>query len=197
MERTLSTLRLLLDLDGTTLRNAGREVISREFDLPLAQGNSGAWLSGGILEERGITTERFWEVWHHHQDEIYGRATPLPGALEALAELKARGAYIGIVTARREHAEKVTCQWLADHGVPYDAIRFGCDDKLVVARELGLNLAVDDDLTVALRLSEGLPVMLMDTGGRHAEVELPPSIHRISGWHEVPSLLARLHTGAA
>lgn len=197
MERSLSTLRLLLDLDGTTLRNAGREVIARELKLPLPQGNSGAWLSTGVLEEMGITRERFWETWHANQDEIYSRATPLSGALETLSDLKAGGAYIGVVTARRDHAEAVTCQWLADHGVPYDTIRFNADDKLAIARELGLNLAVDDDLKVALGLSAGIPVMLMDADGRHEVVELPENIHRICGWEEVPALVRRLQLGAA
>jgi uncharacterized HAD superfamily protein len=197
LERSLVNLRLLLDLDGTTLRNAGREVMARELNLPIPQGNSGAWLSEGILEAMGITVERFWEVWQTHQEEIYGKAVPLPGAVETLHALKARGAHIAIVTARRDHAEAVTVAWLAAHGVPYDAIRFGCDDKLAVAQELGLNLAVDDDLRVALRLAEGLPVMLMDTDGRHNAIQLPENVHRIGGWGEVPDLVRRLMLGAA
>ncbi|MFZ5825781.1 MAG: 5' nucleotidase, NT5C type [Bacillota bacterium] len=197
MDKGFSTLRLLLDLDGTTLKNAGREVMARELNLPLPQGNSGAWLSGGILEEMGIRMERFWAVWHANQDEIYARAVPLPGALETLAGLKSAGAHIAVVTARRSPAEAVTRDWLALHGVSYDAIQFNCDDKLTVARSLGLNMAIDDDLGHIQALAQGMPAMLMDPEGRHADVELPRNVCRIRDWSEVPDVIRRLRLQVA
>ncbi len=187
-----ASIRLLLDLDGTTLRNAGREVISRIFDLPLPDANTPGWLSSGILEERGITKEQFWAAWQANEPEIYGRAIPLPGALETLAELKAGGAHIAVVTARRGSAETVTQEWLARYAVPYDAIQFNCDDKLAVAQSLGLNLAIEDDLAHVMHIAQAMPVMLMDSDGRHADAELPAGVHKVAGWHEVPGLIARI-----
>lgn len=196
MKQSLSSLRLLLDLDGTTLKNIGREVMARELKLPIPQGNSGSWFDSGIMEEMGITVERFWQVWQAHEEEIYARATPLPGALETLADLKVGGAHIAVVTARRDTAERVTREWLGIHGVPYDAIRFNCDDKLAVARSLGLNMGIDDDLNHILSLSQGMPTMLMDSDGRHEGLELPASVCRVRGWDEVPVVIERLHLGA-
>ncbi|MFZ5817310.1 MAG: 5' nucleotidase, NT5C type [Bacillota bacterium] len=197
MKPLLAELRLLLDLDGTTLKNAGREVMARELNLPLPAANAGSWFTSGILEERGIPMERFWAVWQANQEEIYARATPLPGALETLHRLRAQGAHIAVVTARRGSAAMVTREWLALHGVPYDLIQFNCDDKLAVARSLGLNLGIDDDLQHVLALSQAMPVMLMDPEGRHAETELPGNILRVRGWDEVEPAVARLHPAAS
>lgn len=197
MNRAYGSLRLLLDLDGTTLRNVGRDVIARIFNLPLPTSNANGWLSSGILEERGITTEMFWSAWQENEEEIYGRATPLPGALETLQALKEGGAHIAVVTARRTSAEGVTLEWLHRHAVPYDAIRFNCDDKLGVAHSLGLNMAIDDDIAHVTNIAQGMPVLLMDTDGRHRETILPDRVHRIHGWAEVPQAISRLQQGLA
>ena len=70
-------------------------------------------------------------------DGDYARARPLPGAREALRELRRRGAYIIIYTARRMRTHNgdlakvcadigdLTRSWLSEHGIPYDEIVFG------------------------------------------------------------------------
>ena len=67
----------------------------------------------------------------------YARVKPLPGAREALQELKRRGAHIIIYTARRMRTHNgdvakvcaeigdLTRWWLSRHGIPYDEIVFG------------------------------------------------------------------------
>jgi len=70
-------------------------------------------------------------------DGDYANACPVPGAREALSELRSRGAYIIIYTARRmrthngdvgrviEEIGDLTRSWLQQHGIPYDEIVFG------------------------------------------------------------------------
>lgn len=70
-------------------------------------------------------------------DGDYANARPVPGAREALAELRERGAYIIIYTARRmrthdgnvgkviEEIGDLTRAWLRRHDIPHDEIVFG------------------------------------------------------------------------
>ena len=67
----------------------------------------------------------------------YKDVKPLPGAVDALEELKQRGFYIVISTARNMRAcnnnigrivarqGKIVIDWLDKYGVPYDELRFG------------------------------------------------------------------------
>lgn len=67
----------------------------------------------------------------------YAVLEPLPGAVERIRELRGKGYYIIIVTARNmatcegnvgkvmKNVGKLTLDWLAEHGVEYDEIHFG------------------------------------------------------------------------
>tara|TARA_R110002020_G_scaffold208376_1_gene414088 strand:- start:4083 stop:4451 length:369 start_codon:yes stop_codon:yes gene_type:complete len=67
----------------------------------------------------------------------YKDVKPLPGAVDTLEELKQRGFYIVIFTARNMRAcnnnigrivarqGKIVIDWLDKYGVPYDELRFG------------------------------------------------------------------------
>jgi capsule biosynthesis phosphatase len=67
----------------------------------------------------------------------YKDVLPLPGAVDTLEELKQRGYYIVIFTARNMRAcdnnigrimarqGKIVIDWLDKYGVPYDELRFG------------------------------------------------------------------------
>lgn len=69
--------------------------------------------------------------------QSYADLEPLPGAVEKIRELRAKGHYIIIQTARNmatrngnvgqviKHIGKITLDWLEKHGVEYDEIHFG------------------------------------------------------------------------
>lgn len=61
------------------------------------------------------------------EERVFDRplATPIRGAKEALAALRAAGHTIIIYTARGWAEYRVTKQWLDDHGMSYDAIHMG------------------------------------------------------------------------
>ncbi|MCG3125672.1 MAG: hypothetical protein CHACPFDD_00497 [Phycisphaerae bacterium] len=52
-------------------------------------------------------------------------ATPIAGAREALEALRKEGHTIVIYTARGWPEFRVTAQWLAQHGIPYDGLHMG------------------------------------------------------------------------
>jgi ribonucleotide monophosphatase NagD (HAD superfamily) len=52
-------------------------------------------------------------------------AKPIAGAREALQKLRAAGHIVVIYTARGWGEQRVTKQWLADHGFEYDGLHMG------------------------------------------------------------------------
>ncbi|MGE5676193.1 MAG: 5' nucleotidase, NT5C type [Mycobacterium leprae] len=180
--------RVLLDLDGTVAQNAGRRIAAREFGITLTEEQ----YAQRLPELLGLTDEQFWAWWHEHQEEIYDQADLLPGAAETVRWLKESGAYIVVVTARRGTSEAVTRKWLHRYQIPYDQMVFGADDKVAVAKELGLNLGFEDDPNNALALAEWLPMILIENfKNRHEEVA-HPGLYRVADWSEVLPLLATL-----
>jgi ribonucleotide monophosphatase NagD (HAD superfamily) len=61
------------------------------------------------------------------EERVFDRplATPIPGAKEALAKLKAAGHTIIVYTARGWAEYNVTKRWLDEHGMTYDALHMG------------------------------------------------------------------------
>jgi uncharacterized HAD superfamily protein len=186
--------RILLDLDGTVAQNAGRRLAERQFGIPLSDSRSG---DTPLWELLGITVEQFWAWWHENQEEIYGQASPLPGASETLHHLKGAGSYIAVVTARRDTAEAVTASWLAANAIPYDTMVMNADDKVSVARALNLNVGFEDDPHHALPLADLMPMVLMENlKNRNQEID-HPQVHRVTSWPDALPLLRRLAAQSA
>lgn len=72
-----------------------------------------------VLRLYGVESTQVRQTLVPQINEFSNRVTPLPGAVEALAELKQRGFYLGIITDTMYPVE-VKKQWLASVGVaPY------------------------------------------------------------------------------
>lgn len=185
--------RILLDLDGTVAQNAGRRLAAQHFGKPEVEFAEGESLRGLL----GLTEEQFWAWWHEHQEAIYDLAEPLPGSAETLGALRAAGAHIAVVTARRDAARDVTERWLGRHGFPYDQMVFSADDKVAVAQALGLNLGFEDDPANAVPLADLMPMILIDNLKNRLVDTDHPQLFRVAGWHDVQPLLRRLAAQSA
>lgn len=173
--------RILLDLDGTVAQNASRRVAERTFGVTIGPERA----AESLMEILGISREEFWVWWHSNQDEIYGQAVMLPGAAETLQLLKRAGAYIAVVTARRSMARSVTQDWLHRHAIPFDTMVMDADDKVPLARELGLNVGFEDDPAHALPLADLFPMGLIYNNKNLGQELMHPQLQRLSGWSEV------------
>jgi uncharacterized HAD superfamily protein len=189
----LQNLRILLDLDGTVARNAGRKVAARQFGITIGEEHAGQTL----IEILGMDRDQFWAWWHANQDEIYGQAVPMPEASAVLQALKQAGAFIAVVTARRSSAEHVTRMWLRQHGIPHDMMVMDADDKVAVARKLALNVGFEDDPAHAVPLADLFPMALFQ-GNKNLDREiLHPQIERLTGWPDVMPWLSRVASRTA
>jgi uncharacterized protein len=78
-----------------------------------------------------------------HRDEQILAAEPYAGAVEAIAAWHAAGHFIHITTHRRVDAHSATKRWLDGIGLAYDDL-YCSGDKLSRAKELGIELIIDD-----------------------------------------------------
>nr|WP_239565273.1 capsular biosynthesis protein [Brevibacillus fulvus] len=99
--------------------------------------------------------------------ESYGEVLPIPGAAEALRQLKQEGHEIIIYTARSMRTEggnagkvianvgKTTLEWLAQHQIEYDEIVFGKPYGQVYIDDLAISFTNWQEVLRKLRREEG------------------------------------------
>jgi uncharacterized protein len=78
-----------------------------------------------------------------HSDEHVLAAVPYPGAVETVRAWHEAGHWIHVTSHRRTGARAATVRWLERIGLPYDDVHLSYD-KLARARELGIELLIDD-----------------------------------------------------
>ena len=112
------------------------------------------------------------------RDGLHSRAgilsrKPYPGAAKVIADWRARGAKIVIVSERAASALAPTKQWLDKCGIAYDELM--CDlpmDKVAVIFDKRAHLVIDDKPDTILRVLEaGVSVALVD---HRYNLDLPP-----------------------
>lgn len=182
-------LRLVSDLDGVV------------FDLAESLRH---WLVDHCGWDRARLPEaRSWDFFssewgmarqefERHCDEgvdagvVFRHGPALPGAISTLAALTESGHAIHFCTARDfgSRSERNTAEWLAEHGVAYDAITF-TRDKTTVAGDLLL-----DDWIVNYRAVQeagtAVPVLM------HQQWNAAETARRVRSWDEFAGLVAAL-----
>jgi uncharacterized HAD superfamily protein len=115
-----------------------------------------------IPEEERPAFERAWrEVLV--DPEVYTRALPYPGALEALLWLHHHRLLRGYVTARPPEVMKATEAWLTEWGFPPVPLVQDRGNRVEAMRLMRAEILVDDHPEKALRVAlAGYPVFLMD-----------------------------------
>lgn len=128
--------------------------------------------------------ETYASHFDRHEDQVYREVPVMPGARRALQQLSRFGR-IYVVSARTPRVQPATEAWLAACGLPFDGLRMLCGgDKGLAARELGLDVFVEDQVHNAAALSgAGIPVLLMSNhynAAFHA-----PGVSHARGWGDV------------
>lgn len=115
---------------------------------------------------------------------FYSTLRPIPGAVQAVYELRKAGYDIWLVTARPIACTwTVTLEWLRSQRVLYHSLMFS-ERKPEIATKFGLSVFVEDRLETALALAyAGLDVYLIDWPWNQGD--LPANVHRVPGWAEV------------
>ena len=78
-----------------------------------------------------------------HAEDTVLAAEPYPGAVEVVQRWHEAGHWIHITSHRSTKAHGATARWLENIGLPYDDLHCSYD-KITRARELGIDILVDD-----------------------------------------------------
>lgn len=170
-------MRIGLDLDGVIVDSIPHwiRVLNREAGTTYVEGNLPD--SHGQPEIAAVS-DRF-EV------EMLIPPGPVPGAREAVRQLKEAGHILVVITARSPRMRGLTEAWLAYHGISVDRLRFlGGGNKADAAIAEGIELFVEDTPHNAQALAEaGVEVLLFEEpynrSFRH------PLAHHCRGWEAV------------
>ncbi len=128
--------------------------------------------------------------FYPHEDHM--NALPLEDSLDSIKILSENNKLF-IVTARQDKVSKLTQDWIDVHFPNiFEEIHFTNHANLEkrrlkseIAKEIGINIFIDDSLDNAYDLSDaGIPVLLFDTPWNQIE-KLPELITRVYSWKEI------------
>lgn len=124
-----------VDLDGVLyyFKSSWCQYVVDAGLVPADQVSTEEGAAYAFYEDHGFTAEQFWQQCHDGVDAgvIFRVGEPRPGAVDAIARLKAAGHRIHIKTARHFGAEgaseRNTREWLAEHGIEFDTLTMTTD----------------------------------------------------------------------
>ena len=167
------------------------EVLRREFGKTFTFEEIVDFDLGRSFDLDPADLERFFELVH--EDETLAGFAPLDGALETLAEWKASGFAIEIVTGRPPDTRAASQGWLEQHRVPYDDLVFvekydhasgGTPLPEIVARDYAW--VVEDSFATAEHLAlGGQRVHLLDRPWNRLTPRANAPMVRCANWHEL------------
>jgi beta-phosphoglucomutase-like phosphatase (HAD superfamily) len=133
-------VRIALDIDSTLHHywDLLESVAKRRFGVALPYERQHTWDIQALApdEVRAAVAET-------HSEEHVLAAVPYPGAVETVRAWNAAGHFIQVTSHRAPAAHGATARWLEAIGMPYDEL-YCSYDKLARARELGIDVLVDD-----------------------------------------------------
>jgi uncharacterized protein len=200
--------RIYVDFDDVLCQTALglTEILEREFGKQVAFDDIRHFNLAQSFQLSEADVDRLIAI--AHTPEALTRFRPVPGAVASLRAWRESGAEVAVVTGRPTQTRDASRAWLDSNGVPYDRLYFldkyarftshepEADDYLTLddLPGLGLRLAVEDSLEMAVRLAACLPipVVLMDRPWNRDMARIEPRhgrrLTRCAGW---PEILAR------
>jgi uncharacterized protein len=133
-------MRIALDIDSTLhhywddLAAAAR----RRFGVDLPYEHQVTWTIDRLRPEQLSAC-----IAETHSEPVVLAAEPYPGAVDVVRRWHAAGHWIHITSHRHTGAQTATARWLERIGLPYDDLHCSYD-KIERARELGIDVLVDD-----------------------------------------------------
>lgn len=179
----MSKLTLGIDIDGTLT----------EFDsfLPYlnqllnTQVKPEQIIQYDLHEIFGMEYQAFSDLFDQHSIPMYQKSVPRPCAKDQLQWMDRRFEIV-YITARYREFEKLTQEWLREHGFPSrHIVCTGSHDKVEAIRNHQVKLMVEDRLENALQIWNDLrvPVYLLDTP--YNQAKLPSGVIRVNTWHDI------------
>ena len=133
-------MRIAIDIDSTLHHywDALADAAQRRFGVRLPYDEQVTWAISALRPEqlRACIAET-------HSETVVLAAEPYPGAVAVVRRWREAGHWIHITSHRAAETCDATARWLERIGLPYDDLHCSYD-KLSRARELGIDVLIDD-----------------------------------------------------
>ena len=132
----------------------------------------------------GIDRKQLDDFIMEREGNIIRTARPMPGALEAINQLKDDFG-IHLISARTPVHLDDTTNWLNNYGFHFDkVILLGQHDKRAACNEEAVSLFIDDSMKNVLQVTSScrIPAYLFDA--TYNQGDLPELVWRIFNWQE-------------
>jgi 5'(3')-deoxyribonucleotidase len=178
-----------VDIDNV-LGHAEPEVQRLFQELTGTSWPMGLYGSAGGLDTSQLKREVIEEIFSRFHEESIPRLPLFPGAKQALAVIH-RHYRIIIVTARRPYSRPQTLQWLASHGIPFDAL-YHTEEKTEIPETI--TAAIDDHpYHIQGYRALGRQVFVMDQPWNRKIEHV--DVIRVKGWDALLQWLHVRHVG--
>ena len=157
------------------------EVLKRE---PIIVNDLGECPSASYCDELlGWSEKEAEDFWKNNYAKVVSEARPRTCAKEVISQLRKDGHEIIIVTARTDKEMKFGFKWLEDNEIEYDKLYFDAEEKGKLAKELGIDIFIDDSFRNCKMIAEeGIEACIMDLRtNRNINLE-GTGIKRIYSW---------------
>jgi len=125
-----------------------------------------------------------------HAPETVLRSEPYPGAVDVVRRWHEAGHWIHITSHRAAEAHEHTAEWLQRIGLPYDDLHCSYD-KVARARQLGIDILVDDSPVNLLRaIDAGIVAATLLHPWNRELVEEEEDVVAAGDWDELERKLA-------
>ena len=133
-------MKIAIDIDSTLHHywDALEAAARRRFGVSLPYEHQVTWDIAQLRPEQLRVC-----IAETHADETVLAAEPYPGAVEVVRRWHEAGHWIHITSHRSTTAHDATARWLDQIGLPYHDLHCSYD-KIARARELGIDILVDD-----------------------------------------------------
>lgn len=174
--------KLGFDIDDTIADSVGLSVslLNEYFDRDVKLED----VDGRFCDVYGIDQSLIEEFYKKYSDTIFRNIGTMPNAVEYINKWYDEGHEIVIITARpEEEAKEVTVNWLKEKGIKYHQLHFN-EEKSVLAKEIGLDLFVDDFPKIAEAMFEKeITTLFMDLP-KNRKNFTSSGIYRVKNWDE-------------
>jgi len=191
-----------VDIDGVLANRQEWDMTHAAQHFAISEGDRIDPSSYFIEGKFGITKDQASDYWGSFIWDYAENVEPMIGAAEALRKLKDDGHTIIINTARwlserndeqGARMRSATEQWLKKHGLLCDKLVFAhhfYKDKLHVAKELALDIHIDDLPREIELLAPSLPVLIFDNA-YNQDFSLP-NTRRVKSWDDLYKTISKM-----
>ena len=133
-------MKIAIDIDSTLHHywDALAQAAERRFGVRLPYEEQVTWAISALRPEQLHACVR-----ETHSEDVVLSAEPYPGAVDVVRRWHEAGHWIHITSHRDAAAHDATARWLERIGLPYDDLHCSYD-KIARARELGIDVLIDD-----------------------------------------------------